>query len=245
MTRSHGIRIALMMMAVLVLAAAQTAPPQPAVLSMGSAQISEVKGTVVLHSPQGAPLAAQRGVILEAGSTIETAKGSILLELEDGSQVLVKAHSNVVLKAPSEGKGYSLELFIGDILVKARKRLGSSPSFRMGTPTAVITVRGTRFLVEVNKRKTTVEVFEGLVEVAGIMQGSPRVLIRPGFFTGVDRDRAPDQPREMTPGERNESEGGRGGDDSRRPGTGRDQEGQPQNPQGQERPDQGSQGKPD
>jgi ferric-dicitrate binding protein FerR (iron transport regulator) len=160
--------------------------------------------------------------------------------------VLVKAHSNVVLKAPNEGKGYSLELFIGDVLVKVRKRLGSSPSFRMGTPTAVITVRGTRFLVEVNKRKTIVEVFEGLVEVAGIMERSPHVLIRPGFSTGVDRDRAPEQPREMNPGERNESEGGRGGDDSRGTGAGREREGQPQNPQGQERPDQrSSEGKPD
>lgn len=245
MTRSHGIGIALMMMmVVLVLATAQTAPPPPpAVLPMGSAEISEVKGTVVLHSPQGSPLAAQRGVILAAGSTIETAKGSVLLELQDGSQVLVKKNSNVVLKAPSEGKGYSLELFIGDILVKVRKRLGSSPSFRMGTPTAVITVRGTRFLVEVNKRKTTVEVFEGLVEVAGLMESSPRVLIRPGFSTGVDRDRGPEQPREMNPRERNESEGGRGGDDSRRPGTGREREDQPQNQRGQERPDH--EGKPD
>ena len=177
-------------------AAAQTAPPQQTILPIGSAEISEVKGTVVLHSPQGSPLTAQRGVTLDAGSTIETAKGSLLLDLQDGSQVLVKAHSNVVLKAPNEGKGYSLELFIGNILVKVRKRLGNNPSFRMGTPTAVITVRGTRFSVEVNKRSTTVEVFEGLVEVAGLMQGSPRVLIRPGFSTQVESDRGPDQPRE-------------------------------------------------
>jgi hypothetical protein len=243
MKSSRCIRIALMLVVVLVVAAAQTAPPQQAVLPMGSAEISEVKGTVVLHSPQGSPLTAQRGVTLTAGSTIETDKGSVLLDLQDGSQVLVKAHSHVVLQAPNEGKGYSLELFIGNILVKVRKRLGSNPSFRMGTPTAVITVRGTRFLVEVNRRKTVVEVFEGLVEVSGITEGSPHVLIKPGFFTGVEGDRAPEQPREMNPGEGDN--GGRGGEDSRGAGAGREQEGQPQNQQKQGRPDPGSQGKPD
>ncbi|MBZ5705504.1 MAG: FecR domain-containing protein [Acidobacteriia bacterium] len=245
MTSFHCIRIALMTVVVLMFAAAQTAPPQQTVLPIGSAEISEVKGTVVLHSPQGSPLTAQRGVALTAGSTIETAKGSVLLDLQDGSQVLVKSHSNVVLKAPNEGKGYSLELLIGNILVKVQKRLGSTPSFRMGTPTAVITVRGTRFSVEVNKKsKTIVDVFEGLVEVAGVAEGAPHVLIRPGFSTGVERDRAPEQPREMNPDEGSRPEGGRGGDDYRGPGAGRDQGDQPQNQQRQEPPNQGE-GKPD
>jgi len=243
LTISYCIRIALTTV-VFVFAAAQTAPPQQTILPIGSAEISEVKGAVVLHSPQGSPLNAQRGVTVTAGSTIETAKGSVLLDLQDGSQVLVKAHSNVVLKAPNEGKGYSLELFIGNILVKVRKRLGNNPSFRMGTPTAVITVRGTHFSVEVNKRGTMVEVFEGLVEVAGLMQGSPRVLIRPGFSTGVERDRGPEQPREIGPGEVPDS--GPGGEGSRNPGLGREREDQPQNQQKQGPPNQGaSESKPD
>lgn len=246
MTSFHSLRIALMTVVVLMFAVAQTAPPQQSVLPIGSAEVSEVKGAVVLHSPQGSPVTAQRGVTLLAGSTIETAKGSVLLDLQDGSQVLVKSHSNVVLKAPNEGKGYSLELFIGNILLKVQKRLGSTPSFRMGTPTAVITVRGTRFSVEVNnKSKTIVDVFEGLVEVAGLAEGAPHVLIRPGFTTGVEQNRAPEQPREMYPGDGNGPEGGRGGDDdSRRPGAGRDQGDQPPNQQRQEPPNQGE-GKPD
>src|SRR5207302_272355 len=66
-------------------------------------------------------------------------------------------------------KGFSLELLIGKVVNKIEKRLGSTPSFRMGTPTAVITVRGTRFSVEVTKKqRTEVEVFEDLVEVEGI-----------------------------------------------------------------------------
>jgi hypothetical protein len=243
MTISYCIRIALTTTVVFVFASAQTAPPQQTILPIGSAEISEVKGAVVLHSPQGSPLNAQRGVTVTAESTIETAKGSVLLDLQDGSQVLVKPHSNIVLKAPNEGKGYSLELFIGNILVKVRKRLGSNPSFRMGTPTAVITVRGTRFSVEVNKGRTTVEVFEGLVEVAGLLQGAPHVLIKPGFSTQVENDRAPDEPREMSPGM---SEGGREGEGSRSPQAGQEREDQPQNQQKQGRPNQGSsESKPD
>lgn len=227
MTRLRCVRIVLVTIAVLVLAAAQTAPPQLTVLSVGSAEISDVKGTVVLHSELGLPLTAQRGLILTSESTIETAKGSVLLNLQDGSQLLVKAHSNVVLKNPNEGKGYSLELLIGNILVRVQRRLGSNPSFRMGTPTAVITVRGTRFSVEVTRqRRTIVEVFEGLVDVAGVTEGAPHVLLRPGFSTQVESDRDPEQPREMNPGE--SPDGGRGGENSGRPEGGREREDQPQ-----------------
>jgi hypothetical protein len=240
-TESQWVRIAVMMVAVFLLAAGQT-PPQT-VLPIGSAVVGEVKGEVALRSPQGSPVVAQRGSMLTAGSTIETAKGSVLLDLEDGSQVLVRAHSNVVLKAPNEGKGDALELLIGKILVKVQKRLGSTPSFRMGTPTAVISVRGTRFAVEVNKKgKTRVEVFEGVVEVAGVAEGAPRVLVRPGFSTGVEQDRAPEQPREMNPGEGRERDDGREGEGSRQPGTDRSPDDRSRSSQP---PNQRSEGKPD
>ena len=128
---------------------------------------------------------------------IDTKKGSLLLDLQDGSQVLVKPNSHVLLKSPNEGKGYWLELLIGKINAKVQKRLGNAPSFRMGTPTAVITVRGTRFGVDVDKKQRThVEVYEGLVEVAGLFHGAP-VMLRPGFSTGVEQNRDPEQPHGM------------------------------------------------
>jgi ferric-dicitrate binding protein FerR (iron transport regulator) len=174
----------------------QLQSPQTASLPVGSATISEIKGAVVLQGPQGEALTPSRGLILSAESTIETAKGSLLLVLQDGSQVLVKSHSRVVLKAPDRDKGFSLELLIGKVLNKIKKRLGNTPSFRMGTPTAVITVRGTRFEVEVNKKlRTAVVVYDGLVEVQGLLGNTPPVFVRPGFVTDVDRDRAPSNPR--------------------------------------------------
>jgi len=210
--------------------------PQTATLPVGSAIIAEFKGEASLRSPQGDPLTLNVGTVLPAETVIETMKGSsILLNLQDNSQVLIKGNSHVVLKSPIEGRGDYLELLIGKILAKIQRRLGNAPSFRMGTPTAVITVRGTRFSVEVNKKhKTSVEVFEGVVEVAGLTQGASPVLLRPGFQTGVDENRAPEQPRSLLGGDdrnsnaaddRNSSSGRQGGgfgSSQRGPGGGED-----------------------
>src|SRR6266436_273860 len=182
------------MMALFVLAGASGQNVEPTALPVGSATVAEWKGEVALHSAQGDAMSAQRGTVLAAESKIDTTKGSVLLDLQDGSQVLVKPNSHVVLKAPNQGKGYWLELLLGKITAKVQKRLGNSPSFRMGTPTAVITVRGTRFSVDVDKKEhTRVEVYEGLVEVSGFFHGAP-VMVRPGFSTGVEHNHDPEPP---------------------------------------------------
>jgi ferric-dicitrate binding protein FerR (iron transport regulator) len=135
---------------------------------------------------------------------IDTGKGSVLLNLQDGSQILVKAHSHVVLKAPDQGPGHWLELMVGKVLAKIQKRTSNAPSFRMGTPTAVITVRGTQFEVEVDKKhRTRVEVYEGMVEVTGMGPGMGAVMLRPGFLTHVEENHDPERPRESA-----EREGG-------------------------------------
>jgi len=207
MTSFHSVRVAALSFVFLTLTVAQTAPQQQTVLPVGSAIVTEIKGDVVFTSPEGASVSAQRGLTLSADSKVETAKGSVLLMLQDGSQILIKAHSNVVLRAPNQGKGFSLELFIGKIMAKVKKRMDEAPSFRMGTPSAVITVRGTQFGVEVTKKqKTYVQVFEGLVEVRGPAESSPGVLVRPGFSTNVGSEGAPENPREMGPGEGNQRE---------------------------------------
>jgi hypothetical protein len=237
----HQFVSALVLLAVLSVAAGQDA--QTTTLPVGSATVAEFKGEVSLHSPQGAEVTPQRGSVLEPESVIETRKGSMLLNLSDGSQVLVKPQSHVVLKSPNEGKGYYLELLIGRVLAKVRKHLGESPSFRMGTPTAVITVRGTKFGVHVtNKQRTYVEVFDGVVEVAGFVMGTPPVLLHPGFSTGVEPNRAPEPPRSMHDQSEDMGVGGergRGDNDSGDRGTGgrtggsqgdRDREGSGQQP---------------
>lgn len=198
--------------AILFSSFARQEQPEQTQLPIGSAVIADFKGEVTVQSAQGASLSVQKGAVVETDSTIETIKGRILLNLQDGSQVLIKDHSRVVLHNPEQEKHFYLELLIGKIVAKVQKRLGNTPSFRMGTPTAVITVRGTRFSVEVTKKQRTfVEVYEGLVEVQGFAAMGHAVMIRPGFFTQIERDRDPEQPHEFLSGGEGGLQGSREG----------------------------------
>jgi ferric-dicitrate binding protein FerR (iron transport regulator) len=186
------------MFAACSLAMGQAQPLQTTSLPVGSATLVEAQGKVILRSPRGEALSVKPGVTLLPESTIETAKGSAVLNLEDGSQVLVKPNSRVVLKSPQDSTGLYLQQWLGRIIVKAQKRIGNTPSFRMGTPTAVISVRGTRFEVEVkNKNRTNVSVYEGLVEVRGVSGSGSPVLVGPGFSTSVQESRQPEPPSKV------------------------------------------------
>jgi len=93
-------------------------------------------------------------------------------------------------------------LLLGRIRALIYKRTGGVP-FELGTPSAVIAVRGTQFDVEVNPHKVTeVDVVDGLVEVYGRNATGGSVLLEPGFSTRVGMDSAPEQPEptnEMRP----------------------------------------------
>lgn len=188
----------------LLAAAAQTPqqPPTRVMLPYGSAVVIDLKGEVNASSATGQVEPVQKGQVLPAGTSLETNKGGIVLALADGSQVLVKSHSRVVLQAPEQSAGSFLQLLLGKLLAKVQKRMGQEPSFKVGTPTAVITVRGTFFGVEVTKRqKTYVQVYEGLVEVRGVSLPGQTIQLPPGYATEVESDRPPQQPHRMQEGE--------------------------------------------
>lgn len=193
-----GIQIVLAITLVTPVAALQKPEPQQLTMPPGSALVAEVKGKVSVTPPQGAAAPAQRGMALPAETNIETAKGSIILLLADGSQVLVKSKTRLVLKSPASSEGHFLQIFLGEILANIKKRLGETPPFRLGTPSAVITVRGTRFSVQVDKKgRTTVQVFEGVVEVEGLAEKPRTVLVEPGYQTEVDPGKQPQTPQEI------------------------------------------------
>ena len=194
-----GFLVMLLLMLALPLAWAQTPQgPQQAALPVGRVIVASIKGEVTFKSPAGTVVEAAGVHELLPGSVIETAKGSTVLTLLDGSQVQIKPHSRVTLKDPAEENHFSLELFLGKLAAKIQKKIGSTPSFRMGTPTAVITVRGTSFEVEVNKKgRTDIYVYQGIVEVFGLGTNLPPVLLQPGFRTAVEPRRAPEEPRQF------------------------------------------------
>lgn len=201
---------------------AQSPQPRPASLPSGSATVDQIKGEVTIRSPQGLSVTPQRGLLLEADTRIETQKGSMTLTLQDGSQVLIEPHSTVVLTSPEQNSGRYIQQFLGRIYAKVQKKLGVTPSFRMGTPTAIISVRGTEFGVSVNKQnQTTVDVYDGLVEVQSMGNFGSPVLVQPNFSTTVDQDEPPEQPKPLEHGPGGSAAGDRKDDDHRAwPGIG-------------------------
>jgi len=160
------------------------------------ASISEWKGEVQVQLPAAKPTNPRRGQVLPAGTILETKDGRLVLVLRtDESEILVQPHTRLVVREPAPGNWNAIEILLGRVRAYIRKRTGGAPPFQMGTPSAVIAVRGTRFDVEVNRRGVSeVDVFDGLVEVASATASGPSVLVRPGFSTRVGMGTLPEAP---------------------------------------------------
>ncbi len=172
----------------------QQPSPTPVSAPFAGATISEWKGTIHLNLPGQPTSSPAQGETLPPGTVLETGGGQLLLQLADGSQVLVRAHTRLTVQEPTlTDRGY-FQLLLGRIRAIITKRTGGAPPFELGTPSAVIAVRGTQFEVEVNKRQeTTVDVFEGTVEVFGRHSGTS-VSVGAGSSTRVGMDTPPDTP---------------------------------------------------
>ena len=175
---------------------AQQVSSIPVSVPYAGASISDFKGKVELKAQTQGVLSAARGLSLAAGTEVDTGNGKLLLHLTDGSEVLLGPHTRLILTQPSANNWEYLQLIIGKIRVAVQKRLGGAPSFEIGTPSAVISVRGTRFLVEVNRRGVTeVDVEQGLVELRSLNGLSRPVLLGEGLSSRVGQDSGPEAPR--------------------------------------------------
>lgn len=167
------------------------------------ATISDWKGNVRLSLPGQTFSVPVRGEALPGGTSLETGNGRLLLLLSDGSQVLIAPHTSLQVQRPTQGDQSYFQLLLGRIRAFIKKQTGGAPAFQLGTPSAVIAVRGTQFDVEVNLRRVTeVDVMEGLVEVSGRGVPGASVLVEPGFSTRVGMDTPPEAPEptdEMRP----------------------------------------------
>lgn len=182
----------------------QQTSPIPTSVPYAGATISDFKGMVKLQTPAQGPISPTRGLALPPATIVSTEEGRILLHLQDGSEILVRPHTRVVLTDPTGGDWRYLQLIIGRIRTEVQKRIGGAPPFQIGTPSAVISVRGTRFLVEVNRHNVTeVDVDEGLVEIKSASGLGTPVLVGPGF-SGRVGENSPAEParptRELRPG---------------------------------------------
>src|SRR5467141_1473933 len=175
----------------------------PATAAIAGATIAEWKGDIRLNLPGQLPSNPLRGEQLPPGTILDTGSGRLLLRLSDGSEVIVRAHTRLQVQQPSLTDPSYFQLLLGRIRALINKRTGGAVPFELGTPSAVIAVRGTQFDVEVNSRSVTeVDVVDGLVEVYGRNATGGSVLLEPGFSTRVGMDSGPEQPEptnEMRP----------------------------------------------
>jgi hypothetical protein len=179
-----------------VCAAAQQTSAPAASAPYAGATISDFKGKVSIQLPAQAFAAPVRGEVLPPDSTVNTDEGRLLLKLSDGSDVLVRPHTKLLLKQPEASGWKYFQLMLGRIRTQIQKRTGGSPAFQIGTPSAVISVRGTKFDVEVDRRGfTEVDVDEGVVELEAVTGRGESVLITAGFSSRVGMETGPEVPR--------------------------------------------------
>src|SRR5262249_45952799 len=105
-------------------------------------------------------------------------------------------HTRLVLKQPESNGWKYFQMLIGRVRTSIQKHLGGTPAFQIGTPSAVISVRGTRFNVEVDRRGfTQVDVEEGVVQLEAVSGRGEPVLITAGFSSRVGMETGPEVPR--------------------------------------------------
>ena len=155
-----------------------TAPVWP-VESGEAAKAVSVTGQVSLLN-DGQPWALSAGDQVKVGQVIFSGPdGYAVFQVSDGSTFEVYANSRVVFRKTPGNLKDLLDVVIGRIKVHIEK-FGGQPNFnRVFTPTAVISVRGTTFDVEVedSDETTLVIVEEGLVEVQHARHpGTPKCL---------------------------------------------------------------------
>ena len=148
------------------------------------ARAAGVSGQAVLLTPGLAPLVLTAGYILNPGDRIDTRGGGrVVIDLSDGSMVVVAPESIVTLKdyRAAESLRELFAITLGMVRVKINHFAGKPNPYRMNSPTASIAVRGTEFSIEVDTEGTTqVTVFEGAVEVTSLADPDRKVLIEAG-----------------------------------------------------------------
>ncbi len=181
----------------LFVAHGQTATSAVPAVPSGGAIVLDLGGTIEVKDPSGRSITASRDTVLLEGTTIDTRQnGTMVLRLDEGSEILVQAHSQLTLKRSYLPAGTTLfDLLIGKLRAVVTKRSTGSPSFELGTPSAVVAVRGTQFDVLVNFRQVTeVDVQQGIVEVRSRRNPAASVRVEAGFSTRVGLNMVPEAP---------------------------------------------------
>jgi hypothetical protein len=153
------------------------------------AYIGETGGEVtVLRGTPGKELAAEPGMLLEAGDTVKTdadSYSSIIFQ-DDGSRIKLGENSQLTLNATREKKKLKKRMFLdsgGKLWAKVNRQKGTD--LQIKTPTSVASVKGTKFGLQTFDAEDWVWVYEDAVQVDG---EAGTVTVEEGEFCRVTRE---------------------------------------------------------
>ncbi len=159
-------------------------------------KVSKLKGAADVERGGSPARALALGDELFEQDVVRTLVGAMLqIQLRDGSRLSLDENTRLALRQyAAEAKPDSmiqvfrgrLRAWVGDVFSSREE------SFRVRTPTAIVGVQGTDFLVAAQGQVTRVEVFAGLVSVISSDPAvAGRTLLGPGQFTEVRKGQAP------------------------------------------------------
>jgi hypothetical protein len=129
--------------------------------------------------------ASTQGV--QIGDEIRTGPGgTLMLELPDSSYMVVSENTTLTLQSGKSTWNGFINLMLGKVRFYIQTFGGRPNPYQVGTPTALIAVRGTIFEVNVDEAYSTeVRVFEGRVAVESVGLPDREVILDPGRKTLV------------------------------------------------------------
>jgi len=151
---------------------------------------------------QGAWASLKSGDMVAQKSNLKTgAESALEITFEDGSSFFLRSDTQMgILKAQKVLNAQlvrDLYLGTGRVLTTVKEATGEAPRFKIRTPSAIASVRGTEFRVAVDEaQKTFTEVMKSLVTVAAAEKS---VDLAQGEGTMVKKGEPPLPPRKLLP----------------------------------------------
>ncbi len=157
----------------------------PAVGAQPTARVASVTGPVLLSGGSHTiAVTLTPGYELGPGDSVDThGGGRVVIELTDGSMIVVQPDSTIVIKdfRAASSLRELFDIMLGSVRVKINHFGGRPNPYRINSPTASIAVRGTDFSVTVNNRgDTQVLVYEGVVVVTSLADPTQPVVLEAG-----------------------------------------------------------------
>ena len=140
--------------------------------------VSEASGPVFVAKPGLSKTSVlARGATLAVGDIVSTGKGGRAVIVRGGEYLTVAPNTQLQLTEPKAGAFTQIVQAFGNVVFKIQKK--TTPHFQVNTPYLAAVVKGTTFSVTVTPAGASVQVTEGLVQVASL-DGLASRFVSPG-----------------------------------------------------------------